>query len=89
MSRSWTNILDQSASWTSSSTLRKPTSYWTNCYWEERYRCERVIKFIKIKYNHSFLKETSKKAVLNQIEQADKFQEEEIVELALKDIGLI
>ena len=33
--------------------------------------------------------ETSKKAVLNQIEQADKFQEEEIVELALKDIGLI
>ena len=36
-----------------------------------------------------FLQETSKKAVLNQIEQADKFQEEEIVELALKDIGLI
>ena len=35
------------------------------------------------------LRETSKKAVLNQIEQADKFQEEEIVELALKDIGLI
>ena len=33
--------------------------------------------------------ETSKKAVLNQIEQEDKFQEEEIVELALKDIGLI
>ena len=52
--------------------------------------------------------ETSKKAVLSQIEQADKFQEvsstshfcerrdadisvfqEEIVELALKDIGLI
>jgi len=35
------------------------------------------------------MQETSKKAVLNQIEQADKFQEEEIVELALKDIGLI
>ena len=35
------------------------------------------------------LQETSKKAVLNQIEQADKYQEEEIVELALKDIGLI
>ena len=51
------------------------------------------------------LQETSKKAVLSQIEQADKFQEvgkhklpdiliyvlfqEEIVELALKDIGLI
>ena len=33
--------------------------------------------------------ETSKKAVLNQIEQEDKFQEEEKVELALKDIGLI
>jgi AP-1 complex subunit sigma 1/2 len=33
--------------------------------------------------------ETSKKAVLSQIEQEDKFQEEEIVELALKDIGLI
>ena len=33
--------------------------------------------------------ETSKKVVLNQIEQEDKFQEEEIVELALKDIGLI
>jgi len=35
------------------------------------------------------MQETSKKAVLNQIEQADKYQEEEIVELALKDIGLI
>jgi len=35
------------------------------------------------------MQETSKKAVLSQIEQADKFQEEEIVELALKDIGLI
>ena len=35
------------------------------------------------------IKETSKKAVLSQIEQQDKFQEEEIVELALKDIGLI
>merc|ERR1712131_346903 len=34
------------------------------------------------------LQETSKKAVLSQIEQADKFQEDEIVELALKDIGL-
>ena len=33
--------------------------------------------------------ETSKKAVLSQIEQEDKFQEEEIVELSLKDIGLI
>ena len=37
----------------------------------------------------SFNKETSKKAVLSQIEQAEKFQEEEIVELALKDIGFI
>jgi len=35
------------------------------------------------------MQETSKKAVLSQIEQADKFQEDEIVELALKDIGLI
>ena len=50
---------------------------------------------------YDLLQETSKKAVLSQIEQADKFQEvsfssrstfsfqEEIVELALKDIGLI
>merc|ERR1711862_864017 len=35
------------------------------------------------------MQETSKKAVLSQIEQEDKFQEEEIVELALKDIGFI
>jgi len=35
------------------------------------------------------MQETSKKAVLTQIEMADKYQEEEIVELALKDIGLI
>ena len=35
------------------------------------------------------LQETSKKVVLNQIEQADKFQEDEIVELAMKDIGFI
>ena len=33
--------------------------------------------------------ETSKKAVLSQIEHAEKFQDEEIVELALKDIGFI
>ena len=39
--------------------------------------------------NVSLEQETSKKAVLSQIEQEDKFQEEEIVELALKDIGLI
>ena len=37
----------------------------------------------------SLEQETSKKAVLSQIEQEDKFQEEEIVELALKDIGFI
>ena len=43
----------------------------------------------KISFFILFLQETSKKAVLNQIEQADKYQEEEIVELALKDIGLI
>merc|ERR1711936_529062 len=35
------------------------------------------------------VQDTSKKAVLSQIEQEDKFQEEEIVELALKDIGFI
>merc|ERR1712098_616663 len=35
------------------------------------------------------MQETSKRAVLSQMEQEDKFQEEEIVELALKDIGLI
>merc|ERR1712061_4169 len=35
------------------------------------------------------MQETSKKAVLSQIEQEDKFQEDEIVELALKDIGFI
>ena len=37
----------------------------------------------------SLVQETSKKAVLSFIEQEDKFQEEEIVELALKDIGFI
>ena len=42
-----------------------------------------------IRIQFKLFQETSKKAVLNQIEQADKFQEEEIVELALKDIGLI
>ena len=35
------------------------------------------------------MQETSKKSVLRQIEMADQYQEEEIVELALKDIGLI
>jgi AP-1 complex subunit sigma 1/2 len=40
--------------------------------------------------NHvSLVQETSKKAVLSHIEQEGKFQEEEIVELALKDIGFI
>ena len=34
------------------------------------------------------MQETSKKAVLSQIEQEVKFWEEEIVELALKEIGL-
>ena len=33
--------------------------------------------------------ETSKKAVLKQIEFADNYQEEEIISLALKDVGLI
>jgi hypothetical protein len=35
------------------------------------------------------VQETSKKTVLSYIEQEDKFQEDEIVELALKDIGFI
>merc|ERR1712121_148946 len=35
------------------------------------------------------VQDTSKKSVLKQIEFADSYQEEEIVELALKDIGLI
>jgi AP-1 complex subunit sigma 1/2 len=35
------------------------------------------------------LQETSKKAVLKQIEFADNYQEEEIISLALKDVGLI
>jgi hypothetical protein len=33
--------------------------------------------------------DTSKKAVLKQIEFADSFQEEEIISMALKDVGLI
>ena len=32
MSRFWTSILDPSVSWTSSSTLRRPTSYWMSSY---------------------------------------------------------
>ena len=35
------------------------------------------------------VQETSKKAVLKQIEFADNYQEEEIISLALKDVGLI
>ena len=35
------------------------------------------------------IQETSKKCIMKQIELADTYQEEEIVELALKDIGLI
>ena len=35
------------------------------------------------------IQDTSKKAVLKQIEFADSFQEEEIISLALKDVGLI
>lgn len=60
-----------------------------NCSWEGRFRCAIDQNQVK-NWDYVYLfKETSKKAVLNQIEQADKFQEEEIVELALKDIGLI
>jgi hypothetical protein len=47
---------------------------------------------VYVLYNLEYLylvQETSKKAVLSYIEQEDKFQEEEIVELALKDIGFI
>jgi len=35
------------------------------------------------------IQETSKKAVLKQIEFADNYQEEEVISLALKDVGLI
>lgn len=35
------------------------------------------------------VQETSKKAVLKQIEFADNYQEEEIISLALRDVGLI
>ena len=35
------------------------------------------------------IQDTSKKAVLKQIEFADSYQEEEIISLALKDVGLI
>ena len=35
------------------------------------------------------VQETSKKAVQKQIEFADNYQEEEIISLALKDVGLI
>jgi hypothetical protein len=33
--------------------------------------------------------ESSKKAVIKQIELADNFQEEEVISLAVKDLGLI
>ena len=36
-----------------------------------------------------FFQDTSKKAVLKQIEFADSYQEEEIISMALKDVGLI
>lgn len=35
------------------------------------------------------VQETSKKAVIKQIEFADNYQEEEIISLALRDVGLI
>ena len=35
------------------------------------------------------VQDTSKKSVLKQIEFADSYQEEEIISLALKDVGLI
>ncbi|XP_040573351.1 AP-1 complex subunit sigma-1A [Lepeophtheirus salmonis] len=35
------------------------------------------------------VQETSKKAILKQIEYADNYQEDEIISLALKDVGLI
>ena len=35
------------------------------------------------------IQDTSKKSVLKQIEFADSYQEEEIISLALKDVGLI
>ena len=35
------------------------------------------------------MQDTSKKAVLKQIEFADSYQEEEIISMALKDVGLI
>jgi AP-1 complex subunit sigma 1/2 len=46
-------------------------------------------KYFNILNEVSLVQETSKKAVLSYIEQEDKFQEEEIVELALKDIGFL
>ena len=46
-------------------------------------------KYFDILNQVYLVQETSKKAVLSYIEQEDKFQEEEIVELALKDIGFI
>ena len=46
-------------------------------------------KYFNILNQVYLVQETSKKAVLSYIEQEDKFQEDEIVELALKDIGFI
>ena len=45
MLRCWTNILDLSASWTSSSTLRRLTTYWTSSSWEGRCRLADFIIF--------------------------------------------
>ena len=88
MSRFWTSTLDLFVNLTSSSILKKHILYLMNFCWVERCRWERKVQNA-IRIQFKLFQETSKKAVLNQIEQADKFQEEEIVELALKDIGLI
>ena len=139
MWKCWTNTLDPCASSTLFSTLRRLTSSLMSsslggrCRWEitecEIWNAENRIWNTEYRLQLHFLmalptQETSKKAVLSQIEQADKFQEvsslplcsseksrsvfflgqiytperekrytipfqEEIVELALKDIGLI
>ena len=44
---------------------------------------------VQQKFTIPYFQDTSKKAVLKQIEFADSYQEEEIISMALKDVGLI
>ena len=56
---------------------RNPLSYWGTTH---------PVTYPSVTFSYQ---DTSKKAVLKQIEFADSYQEEEIISMALKDVGLI